>query len=76
MKDIERLLRDSQHTIRNLREQNRVLSAQVFVIEAFHAALLGVPRGEGMSPDICWEIERYLESQKAESQSALGEQAT
>ena len=64
MTEVERLLLDAQHTIRRLRDDNRILSAQVFVIEAFHAALLGRPAGGGMSPDICWEIERYIEAQK------------
>jgi len=76
VKDIERLLRDAQHTIRHLREQNRVMSAQCFVIEAFHAALLGRPAGEGISPDICWEIERYLEQQKADPANAELGQST
>ena len=61
MSEIKHLMRRAQQTIRDLRERNRVLSAQVFVVEAFHAALLGPPRGEGMSPDIVWEIERELE---------------
>lgn len=60
MSDADILLRQAQHEIRRLRESNQILSAQVFVVEAFHAALLGRPTGMGMSPDLCWEIERHL----------------
>ena len=54
------LLRQAQQEIRELRRRNEILSAQAFVVEAFHAALLGPPRGGGMSPDIVWEIDRHI----------------
>jgi hypothetical protein len=70
-KEVECLLRQAQHEIRRLRESNGILSARIFVritnaVEAFHAALLGAPRGGGMSPDICWEIDRYLQRSQDE----------
>jgi len=61
MEDRNILLRQAMNEIRELRRRNNILSAQMFVVEAFHAALLGPPRGEGISPDLAWEIERHLE---------------
>lgn len=61
VKDTENMMRQAVAEIRDLRRRNEVLSAQAFVVEAFHAALLGHPRGMGASPDLCWEIERYLD---------------
>ena len=66
MNDLEHMLRQAVHEIRNLRRANEVLSAQVAVVETFRAAILGAPRGGGMSPDIAWEIERYLERHPAD----------
>jgi hypothetical protein len=67
MNDLEHMLRQAVHEIRNLRRANEVLSAQVAVVETFRAAILGAPRGGGMSPDIAWEMERYLERDQPET---------
>ena len=64
--DTDIMLRQAMHEIRELRRRNEILSAQVMVVEAFHAALLGPPRGMGASPDLCWEIERHLTEAKKE----------
>ena len=64
MSETEHLFRRAQDEIVRLREQNRVLSGQMFVVEAFHAALLGRPGGMGMSPDIVWEIDRHIQAMK------------
>jgi hypothetical protein len=61
MKEHERLMRQAADELRRVRQANHVLQAQAFVVEAFHAALLGRPGGEGMAPDVCWEIDRFLE---------------
>jgi hypothetical protein len=77
MNDTERLLRQAQHEIRQLRQRNEILTAQMFVVEAFHAALLGPPRGQGVSPDLTWEIERHLERQaQQQTEPSLEEACT
>jgi hypothetical protein len=58
--DASILLRQAASEIRRLRQENQILSAQMFVVEAFHAAALGRPRGQGMSPDLCWEIDQFI----------------
>ena len=57
MSDEKILLRQAVHELRDLRRRNEILAAQMFVVEAFHAALLGPPRSGGMSPDLAWQIE-------------------
>jgi hypothetical protein len=49
------LLKQAAGEINNLRRRNEILAAQVFVVEAFHAAMLGAPRGGSISQDIAWE---------------------
>jgi hypothetical protein len=49
------LLKLAAGEINNLRRRNEILAAQVFVVEAFHAAMLGAPRGGVMSEDIAWK---------------------
>lgn len=62
MDDLEHMLNKAIHEIRALRHRNEVLAGQVFVVEAFHAASLGAPRGgQGMAPDVTWEMQNYLE---------------
>jgi hypothetical protein len=63
--EAKRYLKQAANEIRHLRAENARLSAQMFVVEAFHAALLGVPRGGGMSADLVWEIERHLHEVEA-----------
>ena len=58
--EANRYLREAANEIRHLRSENARLNAQMFVVEAFHAALLGPPRGQGVSPDLVWSIERHL----------------
>lgn len=62
------LLRQAVAEIRHQRHELNILRAQMFVVQAFHAALLGPPRGEGMSPDLAWEIDRHLQSAKDQEQ--------
>jgi hypothetical protein len=50
------LLKLAAGEINNLRRRNEILAAQVFVVEAFHAASFGAPRGGGdISEDIAWK---------------------
>lgn len=50
------LLKLAAGEINNLRRRNEILAAQVFVVEAFHAAILGAPRGGGgISEDIAYK---------------------
>ena len=55
----EELLHRAAAELRWLRQENQLLGAQVGVIEVFRAALLGRP-SQGMSPDLAWEIDRFL----------------
>ena len=64
--DRDILLRRAVCEIRETRRVNNILSAQMFVVETFRAALLGPPRGEGASPDLCWEIDRLLDGKDNE----------
>jgi len=45
----------------------------MFVVEAFHAAMFGAPRGEGISPDLVWQIERHLQSSAVMSENDVNE---
>lgn len=65
MNDLDHMIRNAAAEIRRLRRDNEILSAQVSVVETFRAALLGPPRNVGMSPDIAWEMDRYLERRPA-----------
>lgn len=63
MSDTERLLQQAANEIEHMRRELSLLRAQAFVVETFHAALLGPPiRGE--SPDLVWAIRRHLQSQE------------
>jgi hypothetical protein len=55
------LLRQAMYEIRHQRQELNVLRAQMFVVEAFHAAALGRPGGMGMTEDLAWRIERHLQ---------------
>lgn len=65
------MLMASAEEITRLREQNRVLSAQVGVLEIF-ATALGMRRGnEGAEIDLVWKLrERIKEIQKEQATPA------
>ena len=69
MSEVGYMLQRAATEIRELRRRNEVMGAQMMVVEAFHAALLGAPRGGGMSPDVVWEIDRYIQ-RLADSEAA------
>lgn len=57
-------LREAAGTIRALRRQNEILSAQVAVVEVFAAATgLRKERG-GMSPDVACELDKLAEQEQ------------
>lgn len=63
----KRLMRSAAAEVRHLRAQVGQLQSVSFVVEAFHAALLGPPRGGSATIDVAWEIERHLaDVEKAE----------
>jgi len=68
--DSKILMRQALHEIRSLRSEVNILRAQMFVVDAFHAALLGAPRSGGMAPDLAWEIERHLERSEQKMETA------
>ena len=57
MKDV---LKSAIQEIHTLRRSNEILYAQVRVMETFRAALLGVERPQGASPDVAWQLEKLV----------------
>lgn len=56
------LLERAKSEIQRLRRDNEILSARNDVVEVF-ATVLGMRgRGQALTVDIVWEIERYLDS--------------
>lgn len=70
------LLQRAAHEIRDLRRRNEILSAQMLVVEAFHAALIDPPRNVSMTEDIAWAIDRHLEEREKERQTTDAESDT
>lgn len=60
------LIQNAIVELKSLRSELQVLRAQNFVVEAFHAALLGPPRPSGVSPDIVWQLEKQATMMLAE----------
>ena len=61
MTELEELLRNAAHEIRDLRRRNEVLSAKVEMIDLFACVLhtqAALRRPQGMSPDIAWALEK------------------
>lgn len=60
MTELEELLRNAAHEIRDLRRRNEVLSAKVEMIDLFACVLhtQAALRPQGMSPDIAWALEK------------------
>jgi hypothetical protein len=59
------LLKQAVSEIRMLRSQNQLMSAR---LEMFDSLMLVLHtdvarRGQGMSPDLTWEIEKFLEKE-------------
>lgn len=73
MPDIDtHTLRSAAREIRELRRANELLAAKVEVIDVFRAALLGVPRGGGVSPDVAWALDRMAEAAEAKADPQNG----
>lgn len=63
------LLNQAVSEIKKLRRQNDLMRARLDMFDAMNAILHTrvAERGEGMSPDLCWEIERFIQSKNVES---------
>lgn len=61
------LLRQAVSEIRILRNQNQLMSARLDMFDSIMSVLhTDVARkGQGMSPDLTWEIEKFLEKENA-----------
>lgn len=65
-KEEQGMMETAIHEIRSLRRHNEILSAKVEVFESMMQVLHTSPatRSQGMSPDIAWQMEKHLASQK------------
>ena len=63
MKDELQMLREAANEIKTLRRQNELMSARLEVFDSMMAVLHTdiARKNQGMSPDLVWEIEKYLE---------------
>jgi hypothetical protein len=61
MKMDKNTVQQAIHEIRELRRRNELLSAQVYVIDVFAAALLP-QRSQGAAPDIVWQLQHELDT--------------
>jgi hypothetical protein len=65
MKEETQMLREAATEIKTLRRQNEIMSARLDVFDSM-MAVLHTPiatKSQGMSPDLVWEIEKYLDKQ-------------
>lgn len=65
MEDELLMLREAANEIKNLRRQNELMSARLDVFDSM-MAVLHTPiatKSQGMSPDLVWKIEKYLDKQ-------------
>lgn len=59
------MLREAANEIKTLRRQNELMSARLDVFDSM-MAVLHTPiakKSQGMSPDLVWQIEKYLDKQ-------------
>lgn len=59
------MLQEAANEIRSLRRQNEIMSARLDVFDSM-MAVLHTPiavKSQGMSPDLVWKIEKYLQNQ-------------
>lgn len=66
-KEIDQMLLDAMIEIRQLRHTNEILQAKVSTMELFSMVLKTQPAysSQGMSPDVTWQIEKYLSKAKS-----------
>lgn len=59
------LLKQSVFEIRTLRNQNQLMAARLDMFDSLMSVLhTDVARkGQGMSPDLAWEIEKFIEKE-------------
>lgn len=60
-KETRNLLIDAELEIKRIRQRNEVLEAQMHVVNVFAAALLGPPRQQGASVDVCWQLRQAID---------------
>lgn len=65
MEKEKQLLINAVHEIRRLRNDNLLMAARLEMFDAINAILHTKPaeRSQGVSPDLVWEIEKFIESQ-------------
>lgn len=63
MKEESDLLKEAVVEIRTLRNQNQLMSARLDMFDSVMAVLHTeiARKSQGMSPDLVWEIEKFLE---------------
>jgi hypothetical protein len=60
------LLEKTVVEIRQLRQQNAIMGARLQMFDQMMLVFNTQPayQGQGMSPDVCYEIEKHIESEK------------
>lgn len=60
-----RLLANAAEEIRSLRRENELMRARLEMFDAINCILhtQAASRSQGMSPDLVWEIEKFIEAQ-------------
>lgn len=66
MKKYKELLLKASYEITSLRKSNDRMQAQLAIVDVFAAALGLRKESQGMSVDVVWEIDKFLESEKEE----------
>lgn len=67
MSNETQMLQTAAMEIRTLRNQNQLMRARLDMFDTLMTVLHTEPArgaGVGMSPDVVWEIEKYLETEK------------
>lgn len=62
------MLKEATFEIKSLRRQNELMRARLDMFDAMNAILHThvASRNEGMSPDLVWQIEKYVASKESE----------
>lgn len=71
--EAENLLREAVAEIRQVRRSNELMSARLQMFDAIQVMLYTEPKypSQGMSPDVAWQIEKYLTT-KSEAHPETG----
>lgn len=58
--DVRNTMAMAATEIRQLRQANELLVAQMSVVRVFERALMGTPMPQGFGEDVAWKIDRLL----------------